>query len=218
MRGIFLSALLLAGLVLVLAGPVAASPITWSYLGTIIGTNDPNNQLDGSVVAGSPFSGTYTFESTMTDDLPSDTTTGLYTQPRPSTSIVVLDVGNYHIVAKSDYIRVENSVKDILVLHASPFITDPIGLQDISMGGRDLSGHIVDSDALPIIPPDLSLFYSSGIVISGIPSNDPLQTALDVQGSLETLTLIPEPASLLLIASGLVCVSRAGKRGGSHLI
>jgi hypothetical protein len=203
MKPIRLMAALVAGLLLALAVPAAATPITWAFAGTISGVGDPNHQLDGSVVAGTPFSGTYTFESTMTDDLPNDLTVGLYTQPCPPTSVMVLNVGNYTIIGKSDEIRVENNAKDRYALSSRNMLSDPIGLDLIGIGMTDLYGQALNSDALLVIPPPPDLFsFGGGLSVYGVPSNDPLIGRLAFGGTLSSLIFIPEPLSFMLIAGG----------------
>ena len=145
---------LVCGLTFLLAGTASATPITWTFSGTITGVDDLEHRLDGSVVLGTPFRGSYTFESTMADDLPNDPTVGMYTHPAPATSIMVLDVGSYHIVGKSSGIRVENSTKDLLGMGSDELVEDPIGLGLGYMGAgcRDISGAVFSSDSLPLVP------------------------------------------------------------------
>ena len=193
-----------AGILLASAAPATATPITWAFTGTIDGNPyDQLHHLDGSVVDGTPFSGTYTFESTMTDDLPDDHTVGLYTQPVPPTSVMVLNVGNYTIIGWSDKIQVENRSKDWLALTSQTFISDPIGLESITISCEDIHGQVFVSDTLPLVPPPLEAFNGwSYLSVTGVWSGDPLLGSLGFGGPLSSLT--PEPLSFLLIVGGVV--------------
>ena len=57
-----------------------ASPMTFSYAGAVVqvASLDPENPFPIEPTFGTPFSGTYTFDSTAVDGVPADAATGSY--------------------------------------------------------------------------------------------------------------------------------------------
>ena len=61
-------AVLVAGLALgCVVNQVSGGLVTWEFAGEITLVRDPDNFLAGAVTVGSPFSGSYTFESATPD-------------------------------------------------------------------------------------------------------------------------------------------------------
>jgi hypothetical protein len=107
---------LVLGAVVAGAGPAPGAMMAYIYTGQITWVRDSDVVLDGSIARETPFSGSYTFESNMTDDLPADPTKGLYTTPAPPTSIMTTALGNYTCTGPSSEISVGDLLKDELKL------------------------------------------------------------------------------------------------------
>src|SRR5262245_7081443 len=66
-----------------------ANPITFSFTGLVTQTNfDPSDPFSGSIVFGTPFTGTYTFQSDAVDADPS-ASGGSYTSSPGSLSVTI---------------------------------------------------------------------------------------------------------------------------------
>jgi len=184
-----------------------ATPITFGFSGTITNINDRHGLLDGSITKGTPLSGTYTFESTMTDNLPSDLVRGLYTTPAPLTSVMIATLGNYVFTGPSTEVFVEDLGKDLIQLTSRDFQSCGFHIDSMMVAMFDTDGTAFSGDSLPLIPPTLGDFASVTLLLQGtIPSGESFNLSGDIT------VLVPEPASLLIIAMTLltVCNRRRG--------
>jgi len=184
-----------------------AYPVTFEFSGTINSIGDPDGLLDGSIVVGSPFAGTFTFESTMTDDLPGDAHRGLYTSPAPPSSIMSVSVGDYHFIGPSRELHVENWDKDSLVMRSYDFASEGFAITNMRVFFLDLQGTAMASDALPLAPPALAPFEVRDFSISGNAGGTP---RFSFGGNVTVLT--PEPVSLTPFALGALVLLRRGLR------
>ncbi len=196
----------------ILGGEALSSPTTFDYEGTVSVVQDGTGMLDGSIVVGGSFSGSYTFEST-TLDIDERSNVGTYPQFFPNN--MSLNIGNY--AASFDFV--------IIVGNDLPEYTHPASYdryfvgssENFSVPGLGVVGASIDlrahsstpsggppfaSDMLPLTPPALDEFYQGG----GFAGFRFGQGTLVVAGVLTCLT--PEPASLLLLALGGLVVMR----------
>lgn len=72
--------------------PAKGALVTWQFAGEITSVVDRNNLLDGAITVGTPFSGSYTFESTTPDLDPKNTGNGRYDDAITSVSGIIGDL------------------------------------------------------------------------------------------------------------------------------
>lgn len=192
--------------ILTAAQVVQAVPVTFAFSGIIDRVSDYVDYFDGSIVAGGTYWGTYTFESSMVDDDPSPMF-GIYRLPAPPSSITIVHAGNYTFTGPTSGVYVENQVKDSYGMSSQ--WTEVSGLETfvhVSLQDFDYPGTALNSDALPLLPPTLQDFeYRSFALRAEL--NDYRQYGF--VGSVESLTLVPEPGSAgLLILGVLSCIAK----------
>lgn len=190
-------------------GQTRASPITWEFAGEITRVSDPNDFFGGAVIVGSPFSGSYTFESTTPDSDPDDARFGLYDNAITSISG---EVGNLTFLGpfrstnfppgSTNFIWISNdpALDDYLVRSGINLLGETVDLEMLLVDG---TGAMFRSDSLPLLPPDLGSLDTAGFSIffeseaSGFSIAAPLTS------------LVPEPGTLALIGLGaLVLLKR----------
>ncbi len=170
-----------------------AGPITWEFSGEIFLVSDGNDLLGGAVVVGTPFSGSFTFESTTEDSDPRSFV-GFYED-------VLLDLqGQVGDVPFSGPLG-ETSITIVESLSDSySLVTDVDFLGERLDFGIFLSGPsaLFADTSLALLPPDLDSFGSQGsfTIVDGTEV-----LSLNVRGSVSVL--VPEPATVLLLAGGL---------------
>jgi hypothetical protein len=195
-------------LALFLAAPASASPFTWLVEGQI--TNLPNQgwgtPYDGEFSIGQPFSLWLTMESTSPDYYP-DPGCGAYspiTAMRFASGSVSFSIsagfGGEYFVSPAG----SNSCEI------------PEGLARVRSGfganlffGMHFSGNFV-TDALPVSTAGIG-FTSFDLAYLGPPGGDFGGIAI-ANGSITSITNVPEPAELLLLAGGVLAALRRVRR------
>jgi hypothetical protein len=221
MRKTFLSVIGAGMMVFCGVGIARAIAITFSFEGTVTSTNDHSTGLlDDSVVFGTPLFGTYVFDS---ETPPSQVLLQLAVY-RPQISegaSFTLTVGNYELnVLNGSYdIQVENdSGSNNDSDHYS--VESGIGTQTFSNGLTAFSvgfsldlrnfndGTAFSTTSLPTAL-DLNLFSGKTILITYW---DGRGGSVDINASISSLTTVPEPATLILLGSGLLSLVGLKKR------
>jgi len=176
--------------------------ITWEFAGEVTAVNDSQGTLGGRVQVGDPFSGTYTFDSTMPDDLPEDLRYGVYDS---GASGVAAAVGGLTIVTSgtNSGITIGDNYgyvtqKDKLSIVAGLFESDGVRILEFGITVLDETGSVFSSDVLPLAPPSLASFSSRFFSIQGAAVNPPGTGDFSFGGTISSLT--PEPSSLALLA------------------
>lgn len=181
-----------------------ADLITFAFEGEV----DPGSidDADGLLPPSPTFSGTMTFDSSTPDLIPGDTSKGVYSGTLVS---LTFDFGGGLSSTTSsfddDAISVtDNSFGDSYV--ASSEGTDAMGnYATFYLSLNDSTESMLSGIALPVTPPDVSAaddteFYAD--IDSG-------SSYVGVGGLVTSLTLVPEPTSIFLLAlGGLVIVRR----------
>jgi len=234
--------LVLAIVLGVVSAPTLADSVdlvTFAYTGIMTSVVDTNSALDSSIFIGQSFSGSYTFDPTTPDRNPSDVrgdyewrddflrgftaefSIGNYTfglSPlAPSGGVIVLDDAPS---GPPDNRRLEDgyNVSGQLVQVSGPFFPLPGGRdpdaptqqqanwQIILNSLSDLS--IITSDALPTVAPDINLFETNIFSFTNNPGE------IQIIGSLTSLSItsVPEPGTLSLLAAGLLAGAAFRKR------
>lgn len=181
------------GLALSLAAADAgAGPVTFAYAGTITGASalDPASPFPDPVDFGTPFNGTYTFDGSATNEI-ADPTSGSYASPLGT---LTLNLAGLSFTFTGISIGVVNSpgfdFYDVIFAE-NPTADNPTGIQ-LSLALTDFTGTALSSNALPLVPPSLSLFDTTNAFFftDTIDGNQ-----VEVAGSLDALDAlaIPEP-------------------------
>ena len=183
-----------------------AEPMTFFFEGHIDTLVDIG--LDESVDIGTPFFGSYTFDPVgATDSSPDNPHFGFYGFLSPSHFSVT--VGNYEFTT-NDLLGVignDSLIGDLYYISSwSSFHSDGFTWEDMGVFLRDNTGTALDSDALPLTPPELEDFQDYAKFSAAIPGHPgPVLT-----GQLTSLT--PEPGSLAILSFGAGIVAARRRR------
>ncbi|UCC31348.1 MAG: PEP-CTERM sorting domain-containing protein [Phycisphaerales bacterium] len=185
------------------ANPVSAELVTFEFAGEVTHVWDDDGLLGGAVTGGSPFSGLYTFESTTPDSDPDEPRHGLYNDAIMLVSGDVAGIsfagpaGTLNAIEVLDF---PDTSFDKYRVFAEITLLD-IGL-DLSLSAHDASGTAIQSESLPITPPDLALFGFT--MFSVFDGSEAIPLGIDGQ----LTSLVPEPVTLVLFGTVGLLVSR----------
>ena len=200
------SIVLIVALVLLLTANLKAVPITFEFTGVVSEITDPESVFDSSIIPGVLFNGSYTFDSDAVDQ-DHDPSVGIYSYLEPAPTGFSMSVEILSSLFESIPpcgIGVRNSFSyDAYSVYVS---LDKTGFSDFGIELELISGkEWLDSDDLPLTPPPLSEVTSNIFDIYYI--TDETEEG-HIRGQLSTLTLIPEPATLLIFTLGAVMMRR----------
>lgn len=193
-------------LMLALAGPALAVPVTFNVGGVITSVDDPDHILPPGVQVGSTWGGSYTFDSEATDLNPNDARVGRYLMGTGGG--VMLDVagipfsadGSEMVTVVWDNYYPGGDVYQVAsggVFSWRSLFVNEFGF---SLGGP---GTIFSTDALPLSPPDFALFEASTFGFNGY---DAANQLFFISGAVTHLT--PEPAAAVLLMAGMGLTGR----------
>jgi len=173
-----------------------ASIVTVLFSGNI--TQVPVDEIFGDIHFGDPFQGTYTFDSTAPDLIPSPST-GSYSFTAPLG--ITATIGSHIFEAAGSLnIGILNGFIDQYTVLAF----SPTGDLAIQLFLQDNSAAVFSGDQLPSHPPSLSAFTQRDFQLTFSLDGSELQAA----GQLEVLTAVPEPHSLSLMFAAVLAVYR----------
>jgi len=170
-------------IVLLVVGQAQAQLLTFEFSGTIESVYEPNGDFGGAVQVGDPFTVRYTFDTAAPDLLPADPDTGWYAGPEAS--LLLPNVTH-------------TTTSGLEVRRRSLLFNTPSG--DL----RYLATFVMPnpeflSDAFPLGMPT---FQSQYLDIYAFPGPG------KAHGTIASVVLVPEPASLLLTVLSLLAVGR----------
>jgi hypothetical protein len=194
----------------VLAGEANAAPITFVFTATVTGSfNAP------SAPVGATATGAFTFDSAAGANITGPGFVRYLALDSVSFQIPATSYSDSFVASGTDFIEVSDrasgAATDAYRLLAS---TSPPNFSfGMQLVGDPLGDTLVASTALPLTPPDLSLAVSRTGTWTFNAGNSGITFTLD------TLTLLPEPASALLLGSAALALvalrwRSASSRGG----
>jgi len=219
----FLVLAIVLGLVSVAALADSVGLVTFTYTGIVGSVMAVNGALDSSIFVGQSFSGSYTFDPTTPDPFFNDNSNiGHYLWNNATVMGFTADfsIGNYAFglspidpsgqVTISDNngpILPNNIIEDAyiaagqLVQTSGPLFPLAGGQANWGISFKtETNLAVITSDALPIIPPDISLFETNVFSFTNNPGEIVIKGVIT---SLEVAS-VPEPATLTLLAGGLL--------------
>jgi hypothetical protein len=189
--------------------------VTVEFSGTVTLVQDQTPPiLDGSVQVGTPFSGSFTYDTVGTD-LTADPAIGTYVFAAPPAAFRIA-VGNYVFEMPTDQpdlgVGVHNDAPDRFFVTAGPRITisgpvDPIlqGFTSLGFGLAAPAPGPLNSDGLPASLPLVSDWPTRGIRIQAGGE----ELAFVIEGAVTAIVPEPSTASLLLTSlAGLRWLAR----------
>jgi len=220
---------LTAGIFFSAAQPGVASLITFVAQGTVTSVDTalvfPFQPPSPVFSVGDAFTVTFTFDSLTPDSNP-DPNRGRYSNAITSLSVTV---GAYTATASgNNSISVDNDLPfgtgdryfiDLSAMSGPSLNAFDVSSQTALLIMADSSGHALSSEALPISPADLAGFTLGGGGLA-LQFEDPMGDPVDptepllafVFADLTSISLIPEPATWLLLALGGLTLRRRRRR------
>jgi hypothetical protein len=209
----------LASTLLAVAQPALATPIALSITGSVTSISDPDSALDGSVTVGAPFTGLVSYETpgmaqrggtsfpTPPAVISLEVGSLLVSSGPPSTGQLVITVldGTYFGVSYQEPDQPAGEGGDWIGFRiALPASNGPL-VQSLRFEFVDPSGQAVFDPSVPTGPLDLDLLTGSlRLSASGVGG-----PTFVVHGTVDSVALVPEPSTALLVAGGLALLYAA---------
>jgi hypothetical protein len=194
---------LLAGLVF--ASPATATTVEIQFSGTAWNVLDPNGRLDGSLPSGTPFTGVARFDDAAADQN-ADPTVGAYLFNAPPFEFS-MEMGNYTLVASLLQIGTRAAFGTVNFTSPNGVTISGPALPPLVSSRMDLtyeSEFPFPDDTLGIHSFELDgwLFKETFILLEFGPGDFVL-----VNGNVEAVTIVPEPATIALVGAGLIALA-----------
>lgn len=209
-------------LALAVGAPASAAPITVSFTGTVSTVTDDAGLLDGSIGVGTPYAGSFSYDPALLPDSEPDPNSGTYWID-PASFSLSLAIGSYSIsydpLASSGAATVQNDAAIVLQDQYALNVDDVVGLESlpallvstyVQVLLTDSTQTTLGSDSLVALP-YTDAAWDGRILQLG--AEVELEPGVFADVFLEgTLSILPEPASALLLAPlALLVLRRVGR-------
>lgn len=192
-----------------------AAPVSWAFTGSTYSVEYFGGPNTGPVQVGSPLSGVFTFDASLPDLLPDNPISARYAIG--DSGNIAFQIGGlssdgfqYTDVPLAPSMHIVN---DQLAIN-SPIPSDTFSVfanmssgnagMNVQMLLLDISAQMLTSDAIPAMPPDPApLCCVDGVAYFQVTTVDYIARA-----HLETITVVPEPASIMLVALAGLLIHR----------
>jgi hypothetical protein len=219
MRGPWLYPLRGALIVAVFAQPLGAAALTLVLSGTITGVNDPDDVLAGSVTVGEAWSATIVIDESSPDSEP-DPTLGFYYSGDETTFPFTIQLANHTVtptVGMGVQFEVRNELSETINWSMFPVQGLPGFDTDAAIRLFRHLGGALDDDTIAGVSWDLAEWPEAVLELSTFTD----ESAAFINGSVDSLAVVPEPATSLLLALGGLqlarCARARARRAGGGL-
>jgi len=201
-RNRFISGVLITALSAAFAPPTGAVPLTFEFGGVIDFVED-GLPISEQIAVGTPYAGIYQFDPegvVNASDLP---TLGAY--EFGSAGFMIVSIESLTLRTSNLSAAIENStlLDRYVVFNGSPFVAHSVSWQGMALDLRDLTHTAFESTELPLTAPDLNDFQFSRLFsLRQVDHRFP-----SITGTVDTLTMIPEPSSLVSLFAAAMMVS-----------
>jgi hypothetical protein len=200
----------------------SASTITVVMTGQITSAIDSNAVTDGSLAVGVPYTLAMTYDDSI-GDADSDPLSGTYLIPAATASYSIT-VGNYQFSSNS-ILNVGlldgffDPSEDTLSWFADQFTATGVFDPGVSLGSAgysntalyDFAGTALASDEITAIVWDRSLYEADDaalyLLLEVLDPRTVGQDFIELQGTIATMAVLPEPAAIVLLAVGAIGVA-----------
>ncbi len=185
-------------------GEALAGPVTFDFEGMVTSTVfDPSDPFGGTIVSGTPITGSYTFESTAVDPIPTPVV-GSYSMFGPPYGMTV-DIGG-NVFTTDDFLNVgvANDIglgKDQYTVLGQEGSPPAPGSLSIQLFFEDPTGTVFSDDSLPLVEPDVGAFTTADFFLDAFLDFNNVTHHIEIRG---TIKAIPEPGVLLLMGAAAV--------------
>lgn len=181
-----------------------AAIMQFKFSGEITFVGDYSHDISDKIAVDDRYAAAFSFDSSATDQLPLDTNRGSYAATSPG---MWSSVGDWVIEATEgeNGIGIDNwEDYDSMRLISSGIPLPGLGLITIQANFIDHTGTVFSGDALPVSAPELASFQE--VYLQAVCST--ADHHYKFFGTIDSLELVPEPNTLLLVLLGFAITHR----------